>query len=47
MSEVWIAIGICFVLVLSGALPLISKRSRDNMPPPPPKETLRDWRKDS
>ena len=46
MSDIWIALGICFVVILSGALPLIRKRGND-MPPPPPKETLRDWRKDS
>lgn len=42
MNEGWLIFGICIVVVLSGALPLISKR--DQTPPPPRKETLRDWR---
>ncbi|MCP5267799.1 MAG: hypothetical protein H6943_02040 [Zoogloeaceae bacterium] len=46
MSDIWIALIICFVVVLSGALPLIRKRGND-IPPPLPKETLRDWRNDS
>jgi len=42
MSNAWIALGICVIVVLGAALPLI--RQRDQTPPPPPKETLRDWR---
>lgn len=46
MNEGWIVLGICIIVVLGAALPLISKRDRDHTPLPPPKETLRDWRKD-
>lgn len=42
MDNLWIVLGICFIVVLGAALPLI--RQRDQAPPPPPKETLRDWR---
>ena len=42
MNEGWIILGICLIVVLGAALPLI--RPRNDMPPPPPKETLRDWR---
>jgi hypothetical protein len=42
MSEGWIIFGVCVVFVLGAALPLINKQ--DQTPPPPPKETLRDWR---
>ena len=42
MSNAWIVLGICIIVVLGAALPLI--RQRDQPPPPPPKETLRDWR---
>ncbi|MFA7291459.1 MAG: hypothetical protein WC023_04335 [Rhodocyclaceae bacterium] len=45
MNEGWIVLGICLVVVLGAALPLIRNNGRDNAPPPPPKETLRDWRK--
>lgn len=45
MSDVWMALGICIVVVLSGALPLLRNRGNE-APPPPPRETLRDWRKD-
>ncbi|MBS1191902.1 MAG: hypothetical protein H6R10_3694 [Rhodocyclaceae bacterium] len=45
MSEVWIALGICIVLVLGAAIPLLRDRDSGRAPPPPPKETLRDWRK--
>ncbi len=43
MNEGWIILGICLVVVLGGALPLIRPRG-DDTPPPPTKETLRDWR---
>lgn len=42
MYEVWLILGICLIVVLGAALPLI--RPRNDAPPPPPKETLRDWR---
>ena len=42
MNEGWIIFGICLIVVIGGALPLI--RPRHDIPPPPPKETLRDWR---
>ncbi len=44
MNEGWIVLVVCIVFVLGAALPLIRNGSRDNAPPPP-KETLRDWRK--
>jgi len=43
MNEGWIIFGICLIVVLGGALPLI-RPPRNDIPPPPPKETLRDWR---
>ncbi|HMT79312.1 MAG TPA: hypothetical protein PKD66_03020 [Azonexus sp.] len=43
MNEGWIILGICLIVVLGGALPLI-RPPRNDTPPPPPKETLRDWR---
>lgn len=43
MNDVWIVLGICFLFVVGAALPLIRNNGRDA--PPPPKETLRDWRK--
>jgi len=45
MNEGWIILGICLILVLGAALPLLNKR--DQAPPPPPKETLRDWRNET
>ena len=44
MNEGWIILGICLILVLGGALPLIRPPRSNDTPPPPPKETLRDWR---
>ena len=44
MSDLWIAVIICLVLVISGAMPLISRRHDKSTPPIPRKETLRDWR---
>jgi hypothetical protein len=43
MNVGWWVLGACLMVVLSAALPLIRDRGRD-APPPPPKETLRDWR---
>lgn len=44
MNDAWIIFGLCLIVVLGAALPLIQRR--DEAPPPPPKETLRDWRND-
>ena len=44
MNEGWIVLGICLVFVIGVALPLISNRGAGTTPPPPRKETLRDWR---
>jgi hypothetical protein len=44
MAEGWIVLGICIVVVLGAALPLLRDRDSRQAPPPPPKETLRDWR---
>ena len=46
MSEIWIALIICIVIVASGALPLLRDRHQQRTPLPPPPETLRDWRKE-
>lgn len=43
VNEGWLALVACIVVVLSGALPLLRDRRRGT-PPPPRKETLRDWR---
>ncbi|MBS1158769.1 MAG: hypothetical protein H6R15_1188 [Proteobacteria bacterium] len=42
MNNGWIVLGICLIVVLGAALPLIKRRHDE--PPPPPKETLHDWR---
>lgn len=44
MNDLLIVLGICLVVVLSGALPLLRKRPQDEKLLPPAKETLRDWR---
>lgn len=46
MNEAWIAIGICVVLVVGAAIPLLRDRRTPKVELPPPRETLRDWRKD-
>lgn len=46
MSEIWIAVVICIVVVLSGALPLLRDRHQQRTPLPPRKETLRDWHRE-
>ncbi|MBI2309226.1 MAG: hypothetical protein HYU78_18195 [Rhodocyclales bacterium] len=46
MSEIWIAVVVCIVVVLSGALPLLRDRHNQRTPLPPRKETLRDWHKE-
>jgi hypothetical protein len=45
MSELWLVLGICLVLVLGAAIPLIRERGVPQAPPIPRPETLRDWRK--
>ena len=44
MSDLLIVLGLCLVLILGGALPLLRKRPTDDELLPPAKETLRDWR---
>jgi hypothetical protein len=44
MNEGWIILGICIVLVVGAAIPLIRDRGKHDTPLPPRKETLRDWR---
>ena len=46
MSGIWIAIVVCLVVVLSGALPLLRDRHNQRTPLPPRKETLRDWHRE-
>lgn len=41
MSEVWLIVIACVAVVVSAAMPLLRDRGT---PPPPRKETLRDWR---
>lgn len=43
MNEAWIVMGICLIFVVGAALPLIRDRGAGKTPPPP-RETLRDWR---
>jgi len=45
METGWLIFGICIVVVLGAALPLIRGRGAQT-PPPPPKETLPDWRRE-
>ena len=47
MSEVWLVLGICLVLVLGAAIPLIRGRGAAKEPPIPRQETLRDWRQEN
>lgn len=44
MSAGWIVLILSLVMVLGGALPLIRKRGPGQVPLPPRKETLKDWR---
>lgn len=45
MNAAWIVFGLCIVLVLGAAIPLLKDRSSHNkLPPRPRQETLRDWR---
>lgn len=44
MNDGWIILALCLIVVLGGALPLL--RPDNRTPPPPKKETLRDWRND-
>ena len=44
MNEGWIVLGICLIFVVGAALQLIRDRGAGQTPPPPPRETLRDWR---
>jgi hypothetical protein len=48
MSDLWIALAICAVLIVSAAMPLIKERGKPKGPPrlPPRPETLHDWRKE-
>ena len=46
MNELWLVLGICLVLVLGAAIPLIRDRGATQAPPLPRKETLRDWRQE-
>lgn len=46
MSEIWIAVILCIVVVLSGALPLLRDRHQQRTPLPPRPETLRDWHRE-
>ncbi|SBT05578.1 conserved hypothetical protein [Candidatus Accumulibacter aalborgensis] len=47
MNTGWIIFGLCIVFVLGAAMPLIRDRRRDQTPPLPRKETLRDWRNEN
>ena len=44
MNDLFIVLGLCLVVILSGALPLLRNRPQDEKLLPPPKETLHDWR---
>ncbi len=44
MNEVWLVLGICIVFVFGAAIPLIKDKGSARAPLPP-RETLRDWRK--
>jgi hypothetical protein len=51
VTEIWIAVIVCIVVILSGALPLLRDRYNQRPPLPPRKtaerqkeETLPDWR---
>ena len=46
MSEIWIAVIACIVVILSGALPLLRDRHQQRTPLPPRPETLRDSHKE-
>ncbi len=46
MSEIWIAVIVCIVVILSGALPLLRDRHQQRTPLPPRPDTLRDWHKE-
>jgi hypothetical protein len=46
MGDLWLVLGICVVLVLGAAVPLIRDRSAAKEPPIQHKETLRDWRQE-
>ncbi len=43
MSTGFLIFGLCVIVVLAGALPLLRDRGAPKNPPPP-RETLRDWR---
>ena len=44
MDQLWWGLGLCLIIVLGAALPLIKRRPEDDAILPPPRETLRDWR---
>lgn len=47
MNVGWIVLGIVVIMLVGAAMPLLRKNHPSNRPLPPPKETLRDWRKES
>ncbi len=41
MTELWIILGLCIIVIASAALPLLKDRQETKIPK---KETLKDWR---
>ena len=46
MNVGWIVFGDIVVVLIGAAMPLLRRDHPSNTPPPPAKETLRDWRKE-